>query len=81
MQIDSIKKYLASPVKKPYFLFIDDNQYASAINELSILGCDFVKMSDFCGNKDKLPDIDGLFTYFAYMETIDANADSQPPTA
>lgn len=63
MQIDSVKKYLTSSVKTPYFLFISDGQYATAMDELSILGLDPVPMSDFCNNDDKTPDIDGLFSY------------------
>ena len=63
MQIDPVKKYLASSVKTPYFLFVSDGQYATAMDELSVLGLDFVPMSDFCNNDDKMPDIDGLLTY------------------
>ena len=71
MQIDSVKKYLTSSVKMPYFLFISDGQYKSAINELLVLGLDFVQMSDFCSGDDKLPDMDGLLTY---IEAVDVNA-------
>jgi len=74
MQIDSIKKYLTSSVKTPYFLFISDGQYKTAIDELSLLGLDFVQMSGFCGGDDKLPDIDGLLTY---IEAADVNAKSK----
>ena len=66
MQIDSVKKYLTSSVEKtpyPYFLFISDGQYATAMDELSVLGLDFVPVSGFCNNDDKMPDIDGLLTY------------------
>ena len=63
MQIDSVKKYLTSSVKMPYFLFIGDGQYATALDELSIMGLDVVTMSSFCNKDDKMPDIDGLFTY------------------
>ncbi|KQC03545.1 MAG: hypothetical protein APR53_04965 [Methanoculleus sp. SDB] len=71
MQIDLVKRYLTSSVKTPYFLFISDDQYKTAIDELSVLGLDFVQMSGFCGGDDKLPDIDGLFTY---IEAADVNA-------
>lgn len=63
MQIDSVRKYLTSSVKTPYFLFISDGQYATAIDELSVLGLDFVRMSGFCNSEDKMPDIDGLLTH------------------
>ncbi len=39
-----------------------------------MLGLDFVKMSDFCGGDDKLPDIDGLLTYIG---EADVNAKSK----
>lgn len=71
MQIDSVKSYLTSTVKTPYFLFISDGQYLSAIDELSVLGLDFVPMSSFCSNDDKMPDIDGLLSY---IEAADINA-------
>ncbi len=71
MQIDSVKKYLTSSVKTPYFLFISDGQYATAMDELSVLGLDFVPMSRFCNNDDKMPDIDGLLTY---IKAADVNA-------
>ena len=74
MQIDSIKKYLTSSVKTPYFLFISDGHYKTAIDELSLLGLDFVQMSGFCGGDDKLPDVDGLLTY---IEAADVNAKSK----
>jgi hypothetical protein len=71
MQIDSIKKYLISSIKAPYFLFIDDGQYITATHELSILGLSLIRMSDFCSGNDKVPDIDNLLTY---IETTDVNA-------
>ncbi len=74
MQIDPVKRYLKSSVKLPYFLFISDDQYKIAIDELSLLGLDFVLMSDFCGGDDKLPDIDRLLTY---IEAADVNAKSK----
>ena len=63
MQIDAIKNYLTSLVNTPYFLFISDWQYKSTIDELSVLGLDYVQTSSFCSGDDKLPDIDGLLSY------------------
>lgn len=63
MQIDLVKEYLTSSVKTPYFLFVSDAQYTTAMDDLSVLGLDFVPMSGFCNNDDKMPDIDGLLTY------------------
>ncbi len=71
VQIDSVKKYLTSSVKTPYFLFISDGQYAAAMDELRVLGLDFAPMSSFCNSDDKMPDIDGLLTY---IKTADVNA-------
>ena len=71
MQIGLVRDYLTSMVKTPYFLFISDGQYLSAIDELKVCGLDFVSMSGFCGGDDKLPDIDGLLRY---IEAADVNA-------
>lgn len=71
MQLDSVKKYLNSSVKTPYFLFISDTQYISVLDELSILGLAFVRVSSFCNGDDKLPDIDDLLTY---IKTADVNS-------
>lgn len=63
MQIDLVKKYLASSVTTPYFLFIGDGHYARALDELSVLGLDLLPLSGYCKSDDKMPDIDGLFTH------------------
>jgi len=71
MYIDSVKKYLASDKNQtPFFLFISDGHYATAMDELSFLGLDFLQMSKFCNGDDKMPDIDGLLTY---LQTEDKN--------
>ena len=74
MQIDSVKKYLTSSVKTPYFLFISDGQYATAMDELLVLGFDFIPTSGFCSKDDKMPDIDGLLTY---IKAADVNANGK----
>ncbi len=74
MQIDSVEKYLTSTVKTPYFLFISDGQYLTAIDELKVCGLDFVTMSSFCSGDDKIPDIDGLLSY---IEAADVNANGK----
>lgn len=71
MLIDSVKSYLTSTVKTPYFLFISDGQYPSVLNDLLSLGLDLVPMSNFCSNDDKMPDVDGLLSY---IEAADINA-------
>ena len=69
MQLEAVNRYLASPVKTPYFLFVSDGQYVSVIDELPILGFVPVKVSDFC-KYDKFPDTDELFEY---IKTADVN--------
>lgn len=65
MQIDSIKKYLKSSIKTPYFLFVSDESYIATREDLLLLGLDFIPISSFCKSDDKLPDIDELFTYMS----------------
>ena len=74
MQTDPVKRYLTSSVKTPYFLFVSDDQYKTIFDELSMRGLDIVQMSSFCGNDDKLPDIDGLLNH---IEEADVNAKSK----
>ena len=74
MQIDSVKEYLTSPDNTPYFLFINDKQYTTVKDELSVLGLDFVQMSEFCNGDDKMPDIDRLLTY---IQTADVKANGK----
>lgn len=63
MLFDPVKKYLTSHVKNPYFLFINDSQYAAAMDELSVLGLESVPLSGFCSSDDKVPDIDGFVSF------------------
>ena len=71
MAIEAIKKYLSSNVKSPYFLVVGDGQYKGAKAKLSELGLAFVKVSDYCGGDDKLPDIDALLER---LKLADVNA-------
>ena len=70
MQNDTIRKYLTSAVKMPYFLFVSDGQYLNTIDELKSFGLDFIPMSSFISGDDKLPDVDGLLSY---IEAADIN--------
>ncbi len=63
MWIEAANKYLSSGVKVPYFLVVGDGQYYGVKDKLSELGLTFIKVSDFCGDDDKLPDIDDLFEH------------------
>ena len=69
MQIDSVKKYLTSSIKTPYFLFISDGHYATIMDELRVLGLGLVHTSSFCSGNDKLPDIDGLLSRIQVADT------------
>jgi len=70
MSIQVVNKYLSSNVKFPYFLVVGDEQYKSVKDKMSELGLTFVKVSDYCGSDDKLPDIDCLLEY---LKTADVN--------
>jgi hypothetical protein len=61
MYLKAVRKYISSDVHTPYFLFVSDRQYASILDELSVLGLIRLKTSDYCGDDDKIPDIDELF--------------------
>lgn len=63
MYIESAKKYLASDVKTPFYLFVGDEQYPAAIDELKVMGLNLVHLSDFCGRADKVPDMDKLLDF------------------
>ncbi len=71
MYIDTVKNYLLSTTKTPFFLFSSDSQYLTTIDELKVSGLGFVPMSGFCNGDDKIPDIDGLVSY---IEAADINA-------
>jgi len=61
MSIEKVNTYLASSVNTPFFYFVGDSRYQDVKEKLSELGLSIVRVSDYCRNNDKLPDIDGLF--------------------
>jgi hypothetical protein len=61
MSIEKVNTYLASSVNTPFFYFVGDSRYQDVKEKLSELGLSIVRVSDYCRNDDKLPDIDGLF--------------------
>jgi hypothetical protein len=71
MSIEAVNKYLSSNVKLPYFLVVGDGQYIDIKNKLSELGMSFVKVSEYCGDDDKPPDIDRLVEH---IKTAGINA-------
>lgn len=60
MSIEKVSKYLNSDVRLSYFLITGDDQYQYAKEKMSEFGLKIVKVSDYCQNDDKLPDIDKL---------------------
>jgi len=73
MSIQAVNKYLSSNVTLPFFLVVGDKQYKGVKSKLSELGLAFVRVSDYCGGEDKLPDIDSLVRH---LKTIHKNDDN-----
>ena len=67
MPCDAVKGYFNSPTMTPFFLFVSDRKYRNIVNTLSLQEVTFKKLSDFCNDNDKLPDIDRLYTYITHM--------------
>jgi hypothetical protein len=74
MSIEKVNKYLASTVSNPYFYFVGDDAYLDVKKKLSESGLSIVRVSDYCRNDDKLPDIDEALEY---LTTADVNANSK----
>lgn len=72
MPIDFLKTYLNSDVYAPYFLFVGDEEYLEAINDAKLCGLDIVPVSHFCGEPDKIPDIDGLIDLVKLAEEAES---------
>lgn len=71
MSIEAVNKYLSSNVNLPYFLVVGDGEYKSNKDKLLELGLTPVRVSDYCGDGDKLPNIDGLLEHLktAFVNT------------
>ena len=63
MPIERVRNYLSSSVKTPYFLAIGDGEYKGVKEKLTDLGLNIIRVSDYCRNNDRQPDIDGLLEY------------------
>jgi hypothetical protein len=74
MSIEKVNRYLTSSVSTPYFFFVGDGGYQDAKEKLSELGLSIVRVSDYCRNDDKLPDIDGLLEQ---LTTADVNVNGK----
>jgi hypothetical protein len=55
-----VQNYLNSEVAYPFFLVVGDDDYAEAREDLSALGLEIVRVSDYCGSADREPNIDRL---------------------
>lgn len=71
MSVKIINKYLTSNVSSPYFFVIGDSDYHNTINTLYELGFSIIKVSEYCGGQDKLPDIDSLIEYIKNLQNED----------
>jgi len=60
MQLEPVKRYLASEASGPFFLFVGDADYTAVQGELRYMGLDAMSASDFCRDADRLPDLDAL---------------------
>ena len=68
MSIERVITYLASNVNTPFFYFVGDCGYPFVKEKLTELGFSIVRVSDYCRNDDKLPDIDGLIDQLAIAD-------------
>ncbi len=71
MSIEKVNTYLTSSVNTPFFYFVGDSRYQDVKEKLAEMGFSIVKVSDYCRNEDKLPDIDRLLDQ---LTTIDEHA-------
>lgn len=62
MTLDSVKEYLSSRDKKAYFVFVDNGRYCTVLDEFNSLGVKTIRISDYCKDSDKVPNIDNFFT-------------------
>lgn len=60
MLCQEISRYLDSIKGLPFFYFVGDEDYLSALEELKQIGLKVLRISDFCNKDDKFPDIDNL---------------------
>jgi hypothetical protein len=74
MPVEKVSKYLTSNVRTPYFLVVGDDQYQDVKDKMSELGLNIIKVSDYCRNDDRPPDIDGLLEQ---LKTADVNANGK----
>ena len=74
MAFEKVNTYLASSVNTPFFYFVGDSRYQNVKEKLTEFGLSIVRVSDYCRNDDKLPDIDGLIDH---LTTADESSNSK----
>lgn len=65
-----VDRYLKSAKYYPFFITVGDENYCDIINELSDIGSDFIKLSAYCKDDDKLPDLDVLYEQLKTAKTM-----------
>lgn len=61
MDITDVKSYLNSKCFKPYFKYVDNENYLSLISAIKEIGnFSVIRISDCCSGDDKKPDLDAL---------------------
>ena len=55
-----VREYCAGNVSRPFFYAPGNGEYVTVLHELSGLGLEIVRASDFCAENDKFPDIDRI---------------------
>ena len=74
MPLEAVKQYLSSDIRSPFFLVVGDEQYGRVRDEITGLGFGVVRVSEYCGAKDKPPNLDSLRNR---LKTADINADDK----
>ena len=60
MLCEAVKKYISTAKGLPFFYIVGDEEYLSTLEELKQGGLSVVRVSDYCTNEDRFPDIDDL---------------------
>lgn len=71
MTLDSVKEYLSSKDKKAYFVFVDNDRYSTVLDEFNSLGVKAIRISDYCKDSDKMPNIDNFFTDLKKLDSAE----------
>lgn len=71
MTLDSVKEYLSSKDKKAYFVFVDNDRYSTVLDEFNSLGVNAIRISDYCKDSDKMPNIDNFFTDLKKLDSAE----------